>query len=243
MRKILFALLIMTLAACGGGDDDPEGFTRPTATFEPGASTVDILFPQNGTIIYAEAITVSGRLVGQPQQFTVQVVTLDDEILVESTLDEQPGDWSVEVIHGYTGDPTEIEIRAVPGGTSADVFDRAGVLISDASNRPDGAFGSIILPADGSEIGGDLIPVEGRASGATENTITIELARADGRLVAVETITLANPYFIDEVPWRIELDRQSASGPATLSIYMDDPGNGDRILLDQIEVEIVTAAG
>jgi len=240
---VISALLIVILAACGGGQDDPEGFARATATFEPGASTVDILFPQNGSVIYAEAITISGRLVGQPQQFTLQVLDLDETVLVESTLDEQPGDWSVEVIHGYTGDPTEIEIRAVPAGAGTTVFDRASVLISDVSNRPEGAFGAVVLPTDGDVLGGDLLLVEGRASGATENMLTVELVREDGRMVAVQTITLTNPYVIDEVPWQVELERREANGPATLTVYTDDAGGEGRIELDAIEVELAEAAG
>jgi len=240
---VISALLMVLLAACGGGEDDPEGFTRATATFEPGASTVDILFPQNGTVIYAEAVTVSGRLVGQPQQFTVQVVDLDENILVESTLDEQPGDWLVEMIHGYSGDPSELEIRAISAGEAAEIFDRANVLISDVSNRPAGAFGTVVLPAAGDMLGGDMIPVEGRASGATENTLTVELVREDGRMVDTRIVTLNNPYLIDEVPWQVELDRREADGPATLTVYTDDPSGEGRIELAVIEVELAEAAG
>lgn len=237
---LLMIVSILVLAACGGSSE-PERSTSPTATMEAGTGAVDILLPQNGSIIYAEAIQISGRLDGAAQQFAIRLVTPDDETITETTLDTQPGDWSVELAHGYTGDPTEVEIQAV--SSAGDVYDAATILLSDVSNRIEGSFALIHLPLDGDTVGGDMIPVQGRASGIAGDQLTVELVDSSNTVIDTQIVTLNNPYVIDEVPWQADLALNEATGAATIRVSAPDVESGEMIEYDRIAVVLSEAAG
>jgi hypothetical protein len=234
---LLTVIITLTLVACG--DDNPEGFQEPTTTTEPGASSVDILLPQTSTIVYAESIQISGRLADSPQQFSIRLITPDGQTIAEAQVDAQPGNWQLEVVHGYSGDPSEIEIQAV--AANGEIYDRESILLSSITHRPEGAFVSIIVPLDGDTVGGDLILVEGRASGIESDSMTIELIDSNNSIVDSQVVTLNNPAVIDEVPWSAELNRGQTTGSALLRI--SGIQDGAITEFDQIAVVLSEAAG
>jgi len=239
-RKYLVTIILCMLLLTACGEDDPEGFGNPTDTSDPSASAVEITMPQSGSVIYAEAIQISGEVNGAAQQFDVRLVTLDETVIAETTVDSQPGSWSVELIHDYTGEPTEIEIRTAQ---AEQTYDSVSILLSDSSQRPDGTFGEVIIPADNTVLGGDSIPVEGRASGLPENQLTVELLNADGTVLDTQRITLQNPYFIDDVPWQTLVERGTYTGPATLRITYTEATSGEPVIIDEVSMTLTEAAG
>lgn len=234
-------MLLMFLAACQGKSEDPAVPTDLTATPAPFGTQVRINTPQDSTIVYAETLHITGTVTDSSQRFKLQLVDIDDQVITETIVDAQPGNWQVELVHGYTGDPSEIIIRAVPEDNAAQPYDTVSILLSDISHRPNGIFGSITYPANGVEIGGDMLLIEGRASGAPENAITIELVGES--VIDSKTITLDNPNFVDDVPWQVELATNGYTGQATIQAYYISPADGSRVVLDSVIVTVLTAAG
>ena len=233
----LVLIIPLLLAACGGGGTDSEGFTNPTATFEAGAATVNITAPPNGSIIYAEAIRISGDLLGSPQVFSIHLFTPDEQVIAETSVDAQPGEWQVELVHGYAGTPTEVEV--VAASADGTVFDTSTVLLSDVSNRPDGSFATIDLPLDGDTVGGDTIPIQGRASGIEGGQLTLQLVDSANSVIDSETINLLNAFVIDDVPWQADLERGDATGSATIRLLSADESNE----FNRVAVTLSEAAG
>lgn len=233
---IVLAVIIL-VSACSSNETDSEGFTEPTPTFEVGTATVDIITPPTGTIIYAESIRITGEVMGNPQRFTIRLVTPDEQTLVETSVDSQPGPWQTELVHGYTGTPTEVEVVAV--GTDGSILDTATLLLSDVSNRPEGNFATIDLPLDGDTVGGDTIPVQGRASGIEDGQLVLQLVDSANSVIDSEMLNLANPFVIDDVPWRADLERGDATGSATIRLLSADETNE----FDRIAVTLSEAAG
>ena len=229
-------LIILLLAACGG-DSDSEGFANPTATFEAGAATVNITAPPSGSIIYAESIRISGEVLGSPQAFSIRLLTPDEQVITETDVDAQPGEWQVELVHGFTGTPTEVEIMAT--GADGTVLDTSTVLLSDVSNRPEGSIATITLPLDGDTVGGDVIPVQGRASGIEGGLLTLQLVDSADNVIDSETMNLLNPFVIDDVPWQADLERRDATGSATIRLLSADEANE----FDRVAVTLSEAAG
>jgi len=235
---ISLIITIVFLAACGGGSD---GSGRSTSF----NGEVDIVYPSNGTVIYAEAITVSGTMFGADQQtFTVELIDPDDAVIASADVQTQEGDWRVEIAHNYTGDPSEVTVRAVPSGEVEGEYDSATILLSNASLRPEGTFGTITAPLEGDVVGGDSILIEGTASGLFENTLIVEMVLPEGAVLAEQVLTVNNPYFIDEVPWQAELAfADDYTGPASIRAYYTSADDGSEIDLDQVGVMIEVAAG
>jgi hypothetical protein len=235
MRRVTF-LLLLALAACGQGN--PEGFQSPTATVSPFTADVEILYPQDGSIIYSESLYAAGVVSESAQRFVLELVDADDTIITWTTIDAQPGEWEVELVHGYTGEPSEVIVRAVPDDApDAGEYDTATILISDSSHRPEGSFGQITMPQDGVEVGGDLVLVAGMASGVPDNTLTVELLAEDGRLIHAESAKLVNPYLIDAVPWQVEIAPGDYIGPASIRAASSAG------VLDEVDILVTQAAG
>lgn len=228
--------LLLFVAACTGDS------SAPSPTPQPPEAHISIDFPQDGTIVYAETLYIAGQSGDPAQPFQIELINIDDTVIAETTVNPQSGEWQIEVPHGYTGDPSEVIIRAVPTDeSSTQIYDSATILISDMTRRPEGIYGSITTPANGVEVGGDMLLVEGRASGAPENTITVELV--GDTVIDSQVITLMNPYFVDEVPWQAELATNGYTGQATIQVYITSPQDGSQIVLDSIIVTVITAAG
>jgi hypothetical protein len=101
-------------------------------------------------------------------------------------------------------------------------------------------FGEIIDPIDGAELGGDSIIISGFASGIPDNVIFIELVAEDGSVVDSQSLTLENPYFVDYVFWRAELQIKGYVGLATLNAHSTSDNNS---IIDEAHITIFEAAG
>jgi len=240
LKSLLFLLSILLLSACGGTTDGAS--TQPTAT-PMLTGSIDILYPQTGTIVYAESLYLSGTVADVEQlTFTLQVIGADEQIIAQTNVDTPAGDWQIELIHGYTGEPTEATIRAIPL-TGDGIYDSASIIISANSYRPEGVFGSIITPGDGDIVGGDMLLVEGSVSGVFEGTFQLALINAAGTMIDEQTITAFNPYFIDEVPYQAELATNAYTGPATIRAYALSADDGSEIPLGSVSITIESSAG
>ncbi len=247
-RTIAISALVVTLVLIAGGlfvwansqtPPDPEGFPRPTNTPTDFNADVRITSPRDGAILYAEAVTVRG-VSSAPSRFRVEVV-VDDAILVSGIVEAQAGDWAIELRHAYDGDPIEAIIRAVPIRAEGE-YQSVLVALSRITERPQGAFGRVDAPIMGADIGGDFIVVEGRASGIPNNVLTIRLADDGGLTIDERIVLLDNPYYVDDMPFHLEVATRDYTGSATLTITFG-PSDAADTLSELIAVTIVGAAG
>jgi hypothetical protein len=245
MRKLLLAATTLLMAAaCSPGT--PAAPAPPT--LPPLSGTVEIDFPQDGTVIYAESLYVSGSASGVPDnQFTLKLVNADDQTLNQATVQvDDSGKWQVELVHGVEGEPSEMAIFAVPSYADAPAgsdYDIRSVVIASKDYRPEGVFGSILAPFEGSSVGGDIIPVNGTVSGVFEGEFTLELTAEDGTLLDSQQVLAMNPNFIDEVPWSAEIATQGYTGQATIRAYAISARDGSEIPLGSVQIEITRSAG
>jgi hypothetical protein len=240
MRSItLIAILTLILAAC-------QSTAEPTATPEPTLQgTVNITTPISGSVIYAEALWIEGSAENVPADgIKIRVVTAEDTLLAETTVQPEAGKWQVEVVHGYTGDPTEVSIYAMSLDERVmQEYDIETVMIAPLALRPDGVYGMILSPQDGDTPGGDEILVLGSASGVFENQFTVTLEQSDGTEISTVHVTMMNPYFIDEMIWEASLPTNEYTGPAIIRAYALSAEDGSEIPLGQVEVMVSRVAG
>ncbi|MEQ8671669.1 MAG: hypothetical protein RLP44_25705 [Aggregatilineales bacterium] len=224
MKKILLLIPFLLLASCTT-EDTPN-------------TMVTITYPANGTVIYAEALTVQGTLQGDSER-PIQIVLANQDNQTTTTISGST--WSVEIPLNYSGEPlqTTLSIRSEDGATT---YATSQLIIADLSYRPQGTFGTIIFPEDESTIGGDSIQIEGSASGIVGNFLTIRLIDSEDRVIREQTLIIVNPYFIDEVPWNVAIDLADVEEIAQVQLVSMDE-NGDEIILDEVNVTIETAAG
>lgn len=246
--KILLINLIFLLAACAPTPtQSPEG---GIVTLAPSTSqlqgNVDIVYPISGSIIYSEALYLQGTAENTPADgFMLQVIAPDDTVLAQSIVVPQEGQWSVELPHNYTGDPSEATIiaKAIPSDILGD-YDIVSILISSADNRPEGVFGSVITPTEGETVGGDSIFVSGRGSGFFENTFVLVLETADdAEEISTVIVTMHNPYFMDDMIWEAELPRNEFTGNAVIRAYYTSAESGEEIEIFRVAVVVSSVAG
>jgi Immunoglobulin-like domain of bacterial spore germination len=238
-RSLTLIILLLLLAAC-------QATAQPTATLEPTLQgTVNITTPMSGALIYAEALWIAGEADNVPQAgFKLRVVTAEDVVLAETTVQPQDGQWLVELVHGYTGDPSEVSIYALAlDERIVQDYDIETILIAPLAMRPEGVFGSIHAPQDGATPGGDTILVTGSASGVFENQFTLTLEQPDGTEIASVPVTMTNPYFVDEMLWEASLPTHDYTGPAVIRAYALSPADGSIIPLGQVTVMVSRIAG
>jgi hypothetical protein len=242
--RIFAGLILMTvivlLTACSGNESE-------SSTKAPNSSVlVDIVYPQSGSVIYSELIQIKGTVEPVGQLFRIQLIDPDDTVISQTVVLSDTTDWAIEVPLAYNGAPTETIVEAIsyetPGETleSEIILDSATVLISNMDDRPNGIFGEIIDPIDGAELGGDSIIISGFASGIPDNVIFIELVAEDGSVVDSQSLTLENPYFVDYVFWRAELQIKGYVGLATLNAHSTSDNNS---IIDEAHITIFEAAG
>jgi hypothetical protein len=240
MRALtLVILLTLILSAC-------QSTAEPTTTPEPTLQgTVNITTPISGSVIYAESLWIEGNAENVPADgIKIRVVTAEDTLLAETTVQPEAGKWQVEVVHGYTGDPTEVSIYAMsPDEQVMQEYDIETVMIAPLNMRPDGVYGMILSPQDGDTPGGDEIPVIGSASGVFENQFTLALEQPDGTEISTVHVTMMNPYFIDEMLWEASLPTNEYTGPAIIRAYALSTEDGSEIPLGQVEVMVSRVAG
>lgn len=234
MQRLLFIWLMLLLAACT--TEDGNGGFVSTATPEPFSAEVDLQYPPDGAVIYAETVTVSGTIEDETRYaFDVEIVDAEGNILAESSLDTS-GDWSVEIVHGYTGEPAEFSVRVVPPTANTGTYDRISILMASNSFRPEGTFGNITAPGEDAPIGGESILVEGTISGV--ESFTVALVDPAGFKLAEQTADVINPQRINEIPWQVELSLGTYTGTAEIRLL-----NADDDPLSIIPIVIGTDAG
>lgn len=237
------------MAACGGSGDankpglpeNVEGFPNPTTTIRPMASAVEIDHPTDGTIIYSETLFATGRVSETAQQFNLELVNIDGNVINSITVDSQPGAWEREFVHGYTGEPSEFILRAVPTNpdNTFQIYDSAAILLADISKRPDGIYGSITQPINGAQVGGDMIQITGRVSGTDQ--VNIVVITDTGETLDTKAAELVNPYLLDEVSWNAEITLGDYIGQATLHAVA--VSTDDEVEIGAIDLSIGAAAG
>ena len=238
--QVFLSCLLILLVAC----NNKEESSAPTVTNVQSSASVEITHPETGATIYSETIYIAGKLTSQTQPFQLEIVNIEDEVITQTTVNTEPGEWQVEVVHDYIGDPAEIIIRAVPlFETTVNEYDSVVVFIADNSHRPDGAFGTIMMPENNTTAGGDSILVRGVASGIFENMLTIELRTADNRILDTRTITMFNPHFIDSIPWETEIATNNHTGLAIIRAVSVSADDGTTITLDEVRLALTQAAG
>lgn len=242
LHSALFCLLLAAGMSAACGPAVPAATQPPT--LPPLTGEVSIETPAEASIIYSELLYISGTAQGLPDEgFLLVVLGMDDAVITETRITPAANQWSVEIPHGHTGDPTEITIVALPAAEGVvGAYDQVTVALSALEFRPPGPYGFIFWPFEGDTVGGDLLPVAGTASGIFENTIIISLEH-NGSVLDEQIVTLSNPYFIDEVPWVTELATGSYTGPALIRLFIYDAQDGAQITLDSVEITISAAAG
>ncbi len=242
MRRIIFSLIMWSMAAwglsaCGLSNEQPTA----QVVIPQVNQQVTIDHPPNSAVIYAEVLFIGGSI-AQDTAFTLQIMTVDDEIIAETQVNATAGNWTVELMHGYTGDPTEVVIQAMQDDT---LLASTAILLTDVSYRPEGVYGSILLPENGSEAGGDMILVSGRASGV--DTLLVEVIGDDDQVIGSQVVILMNPYFIDEVPWEAALNVTGYTGQAVIRVTADDAQNDTAAQienpLDVVRITLTNVAG
>jgi len=235
---VVIALLSAVLVGCAPAAP-PADFTAEPDTPR---GAVTIISPLTGSTIYAEALFVTGTAQDVPEnRFRLRVVTADDVVLAQPTVTVEEGMWSVEIVHEYDGVPTEALLIAenAAGGE----YDVESVVIASMDNRPEGTFGAILSPQEGMVVGGDQIEVTGTGSGLFENTLLLQLREPDGAVISETVVTVANPYFVDEIVWIADLETNGHTGPAIVHIGYEDAATGERITLDEEEIMVSEVAG
>lgn len=241
----MMLVLFLFLTACSSGEA-PQGQIEVVPTSETLQGAVDITFPMSGSIIYAETIILQGTASDIPEVgFQVQLITPDDSIISESTIQpDNDGNWFVEIVHEYNGDPTEVTILAKPSASDSTLdYDIESILLSTLDNRPDGVFGSIISPTEGTAIGGDFMLISGRASGLFENMFGVILENTEGEIITEIGVSLNNPNFIDDMHWEVELPRNDFIGNGIIRIVYQDMESGEMVEMDAITVVVSAVAG
>lgn len=230
MFRKWIVLIVLCISACNG---------LPASTPDPMAGTVTLDSPPDGAVIYASALGVSGTLADvAAKPLLVRLIKPDGGVIAQARVEAQQGEWSTEIIHGYTGEPTRVTVEVLPAqAVEAGILASSGIIVASLSERPDGAFINVVLPQDGTEIGGDEVLVMGTASGFPQNQLLVELVDSSGIVLDFETVTLRSRYAIDEIPWELSLTPQAYHGNAVVRVSAEGE------VLDTIAVIVTDAAG
>lgn len=240
---LLIIGLYIILSACQSTPPLGEVTVFPTVPTIQG--TVNIITPASGSIIYAESLWLAGESDNVPDEgFKIRIVTAEDEILAETTIQPENGQWQLEIVHGYAGDPTEVLVYALPVDERiTQDYDITTILISSLEQRPDGVFGRILSPQNSDTPGGDEILVIGSASGVFENEFTLAMLRPDGTEISSVQVIMLNPYFVDDMLWEASLPTNDYTGPATIKAFAFSAADGSEIPLGEVDVMISRIAG
>ncbi len=240
-----FCLIVLTVILASCRTAAPSATISPTSTAAPLTLTgsVEIHTPPQGAVIYSEVLSISGTGSSLPGDgFLLTLVGPDDEEIARALIPEAEGEWQIELPHSYTGEPIEASLIARPADPLVSgIYSQQTIALAGLSYRPEGIFGSITFPAEGSTVGGETLLVTGSASGVPEGALAVDLIADDGRLVTTMLAATVNPYLIDDMPWSAELGTQGYTGPA--SIQISAPYDNTVLPLSQIQIMIDTAAG
>jgi len=235
---VWFACLIV-LAACGVPNIPAE---TPIPTVPPLIGNVTIDQPASGAIIYAETIRLSGTATDIPAEGFVLRLSVNEETVVESTIQPEDGVWSVQWVHEYTGEPTEATLIALsPNPLILPEYTTSLIVLSSLEYRPEGVFGRLLFPNAEEVLGGDQLQVRGTASGIPENTLRIVLENNAG-IISEQTVMVENPFFVDEMIWSADLPVTGETGPATIRVFYTDE-TGEDVLIDEVGIMLSIVAG
>ena len=242
MRWFALALLLTACASPGSTAPAPAAAANGART----GGELRIVHPQAGAKLYAEVMHVSGTAQAAPsERFVLRVVGPDGEIISSHTVEtRRDGGWQVELLHGYSGEPIEVVIEAMPiDAADQQPYDAVTVMLAGIQHRPALLTGGIQRPVPGTLVGGDVIAVEGAFSGVPDNAFWLALAAADGRVLDERQVQLHNPYYVDWMPWSAELVTNGYVGPAEVRAFVRDAGGAAARTLDSVAVVIVQEAG
>lgn len=231
----IVVVLIVLLNACRP-TQSPTQMAVTTAALPQG--TVRIDDPAPGSVIYSEVVHISGTASGLPDERFVLVLTAPaDQELARMTVLASEGQWQLDLLHGYNGVPSEVTVAAYPTESdSALPYDERIVAMAGLEYRPEGHYARLFQ--DQTTIGGDTMPIGGTASGLGDNQLTLRLLTPDGDLISEASISIHDPYGLNEIPWTADLGRNDYSGPALLELL-----DADAALLDEREVSVAAEAG
>jgi len=223
LRVLLFTLILLTITACSSSDAP----TFSTNTPAPLTGFVEFAPHLQNAVFYSEVLNLSGTAQDMVNdRFRIRVINALDEVIAETVVTVQDEQWEVSLVHGYTGEPMQLNIFALPENTQF-VGDYAllTTIISDLEYRPDGLYGAILYPLADDVVGGDQIEVYGTLSG-TSQPAWVQLVIDDEVISEFET-TYQNTTRVDEMWWETELILPTDyAGPATLKLgYKDDTGS------------------
>jgi hypothetical protein len=213
LKPLLFAAMILILVGCGGEAADQSANESSEGETLGG---VTLTHPPDGAVVYSSVLNVGGGAdANAPDSLLVRVVNLDGEMIAETATAVEDGVWDLELVHGYSGDPTEaiVEVRPASDPDSG-VYASAEIVLSSLPHRPEGVSGSIDSPPEGVEMGGDVLPVSGRVSGV--NDFIVELVGSDGTVLDSQTVALRGAYEINDLPWAVDLTTQDYTGSALI---------------------------
>ncbi len=126
-------------------------------------------------------IHIGGTAAGLPDdRFTLTLTAPENQELARTSVTVNDGQWQLDLLHGYADVPSEVVIGAYPDDPAiTDPYDLAIVVIGGLQYRPEGRYGHFTL--DRTDMGGDLMPVSGFASGLGEDPLTLRLLSGSGR--------------------------------------------------------------
>jgi len=216
-----------------------EGFLPATPTSLPSAGEIVVFSPSAGDTLYAELIRITGQINTSPQSVMAQILDVDDNLLASALLMTQFGAWMLEIPRpNYFGEAT---LQVVSAVDPTMIYATIPVFLADLGSRPSGIFGSIIIPADGDQVGGDTILVSGRVSGIVENKIQLVLQSGDGTTV-IHDVVINNPYGVDDVLWQTDLSLTGLTGSVMLTAYFT-PSTDPNPILTRVTLVITQVAG
>lgn len=218
MRLIVAAALFL-LAACRPSFSPPGPPTTPTAP--PLMGSVDIEFPPDGAVLYAEVASISGTAFSIPEgRFTLKLVGPELEVIAQAEVTANDGPWHIDLLHGYSSEPVEVTLSAEPADSrNTGEYDVVTIALASRDFRPEGSYSTILAPAENDSVGGESFLTAGTASGIFNNALSLELIAEDERIITQRVIMLQNPHHIDDIPWQTEIETHGYTGPAVLRVF------------------------
>lgn len=185
--------------------------------------TVTLETPAPGAVVYASTLTVTGRTEGFASAVWVEAVPLEPSATFTGYREAAPlvdGRFTLQFIPAYDGVPVPMAVRvyAVTDAERQTPKAEAEFTLASSAERPDGVYVDVLSPQTGDEAGGDLIRVEGRASGVPSGALVVELVDSNGQTLDSQTVTLRAANLLDDVPWQAALNPGEVAGSAIINV-------------------------
>jgi hypothetical protein len=182
---------------------------------------------------------ISGTAEGLPDSGFTLVVTANEVEIARSRVLVHEAVWQVDLLHGYNGVTVETTIAALSSDPAlTEAYDRTLIAVGGLAYRPDGSMARMTSNTNEGTLGGDIIRVEGMASGLAQNQLVVRLLTPEDGLISESIISVNNPFVVDEMPWSADLSREEFTGAAVLELS-DLSGQ----ILESQSVTVESAAG